>query len=223
MVKNLSMKHTTLVSVKQMEVVFSFLYFLLSVILLSLSGVMMPGPVFAITIAKGYKNKIAGALIALGHGAVEFPLMFLIYFGFTWFFASTTVQKIIGLVGGLILIFMGFQIYQARKEKDENYRAFHHGSFVAGFLATVANPYFFLWWATIGVNLILTAVAFGFAGFLALAITHWSCDLVWDTFVSMVVFNSKRFWTEKARKIVFGFCFIVLTGFGLWFLLSAIF
>ncbi|MDH7557758.1 MAG: LysE family transporter [Candidatus Bathyarchaeota archaeon] len=184
---------------------------------------MMPGPVFAVIIAKGYKNKIAGALIALGHGAVEFPLMFLIYFGFTWFFASTIVQKIMGLVGGLILIFMGFQIFQARKEKSENYGTFSHSSFVAGFLATIANPYFFLWWATIGANLILTTLAFGFAGFLALAIAHWSCDLAWDTFVSLVVFKSRRFWTEKTRRIVFGFCFVVLTGFGLWFILTAMF
>ena len=213
----------TLVSVVSMDTVFNLLYFLLSVILLSLSGVMMPGPVFAVTIAKGYRNRIAGTLIALGHGAVEFPLMFLIYFGFTWFFASTLVQKIIGLVGGLILIFMGFQIFQARKEKSENYGISPHGSFAAGFLATIANPYFFLWWATIGANLILTAVAFGFAGFLALALTHWSCDLAWDTFVSMVVFKSRRFWTEKLYKIVFGFCFVVLTGFGLWFIITAMF
>jgi threonine/homoserine/homoserine lactone efflux protein len=59
-----------------------FLIFLVSVVFTSLSGVMVPGPVFAVTVAHGYKNKIAGALIALGHGAIEFPLMFLIFFGF---------------------------------------------------------------------------------------------------------------------------------------------
>ena len=62
------------------------LSFLLSVVFVSLSGVMMPGPVFAVTVAKGYRSKVAGVLIALGHGAIEFPLMFLIYFGFTQFF-----------------------------------------------------------------------------------------------------------------------------------------
>ncbi len=205
-----------------MNVVFGLLYFLISVVLLSLSGVMMPGAVFAITIVKGYRNKIAGVLIALGHGAVEFPLMFLIYLNFTWFFASTAVQKIMGVVGGLILIFMGIQIFRTQKGKGEVYKDSGHGPFVAGFLATIANPYFFLWWATIGANLILNAVAFGLVGFLLLAITHWSCDLGWDTFVSVVVFKSRRFWTENVRKIVFGFCFMVLTGFGLWFIISAL-
>ena len=46
------------------------LSFLLSVVFVSLSGVMMPGPVFAVTVAKGYRSKVAGVLIALGHGAI---------------------------------------------------------------------------------------------------------------------------------------------------------
>ena len=50
--------------------------FLASVFLISLSGVLMPGPLFAVTIQKAAKSKTAGALIAVGHGIVEFPLMF---------------------------------------------------------------------------------------------------------------------------------------------------
>lgn len=194
---------------------------MLSVIFVSLSGVMMPGPVFAVTVAKGYRKKIAGVLIALGHGVIEFPLMFLIYFGFTWFFASITVQKIISLVGGLILLYMGIQTFQVQRKKDEEYEVSEHGAFVAGLLATSANPYFFLWWATIGATLISNASNLGFIGFLLLAVTHWSCDLLWDTFVSVTVFKSRRFWTKRTREIVFGFCFIILIYFGAWFVLSS--
>lgn len=199
-----------------------FRLFLLSVIFISLSGVMMPGPVFAVTITKGYKSKIAGALIALGHGAIEFPLIFLIYFGFTWFFASGTVQKIISLVGGLILIYMGIQTFRAQKKTSEEYESSRHSSFIAGVLATSANPYFFLWWATIGFALIMNASLFGFIGVLLFGITHWSCDLLWDTFVSVTVFKSRRFWTKKVHDVVFGFCFIVLVGFGAWFVISSL-
>ncbi len=200
-----------------------FWFFLLSVIFVSLSGVMMPGPVFAVTVAKGYRNKIAGALIALGHGVIEFPLMFLIYFGFTWFFASSTVQKVMSFVGGLILIYMGVQTFRAQKKTGEEYEGSGHNSVVAGALATSANPYFFLWWATIGATLITNASIFGFIGFLLFALTHWSCDLLWNTFVSATVFKSRRFWTERVHKMVFGFCFIVLTGFGAWFIVSSLF
>jgi len=205
-----------------MEIITDFYFFLLSVIFISLSGVMMPGPVFVVTVAKGYKNKLAGTLIALGHGVVEFPLIFFIYFGFKWLFASSAAQKVTSFAGGLILIFMGVQALRAQKKASEEYEGFRHGSFIAGVLTTGANPYFFLWWATIGANLVINASVFGFLGFLIFAVTHWSCDLLWDTFVSLTVFKSRRFWTKKVRNIVFGFCFLALVGFGVWFIVSAL-
>ena len=81
-----------------------FYLFLGSVALISLTGVMMPGPLFAVTIEKGAKRKNAGLLIAVGHGIVEFPLMFLIYYGIEQVVASEilqTVQISVGLVGGV--------------------------------------------------------------------------------------------------------------------------
>ena len=75
-----------------MEYISNFYVFLGSVMLISLSGVLMPGPLFAVTIQKSAKSKIAGALIAVGHGLVEFPLMFLIYFLLSQFAIPNWVQ-----------------------------------------------------------------------------------------------------------------------------------
>jgi threonine/homoserine/homoserine lactone efflux protein len=182
---------------------------------------MMPGPVFAMTIAQGFRSKTAGVVIALGHGLVEFPLMFLIYFGFAQFFADATVQKTIGFVGGLMLVYMGIQTFRARKKLKEQGNL-KHSSLVVGILTTVANPYFFIWWATIGLALIVQTYAFGFFGFLLFSVTHWSCDLGWDSLVSLTVFKSKRLWTERTQTLVFGFCFVVLVGFGTWFIMTAL-
>ncbi|UCC91018.1 MAG: lysine transporter LysE, partial [Dehalococcoidia bacterium] len=57
--------------------------FLASVAVISLSGVMMPGPAFAVTVAKSYKSPFAGIKVALGHALVEVPVMVLIYRGLT--------------------------------------------------------------------------------------------------------------------------------------------
>ncbi|MEM2995600.1 MAG: LysE family transporter [Candidatus Bathyarchaeia archaeon] len=81
-----------------MEFLIDFIFFLLSVVLTSLSGVMMPGPVFAVTVTHGYKSKVAGAIVALGHGAIEFPLMFLIFFGFEKFFTESPIRSVMGFV-----------------------------------------------------------------------------------------------------------------------------
>lgn len=205
-----------------MEFVTNFYLFLISVIFISLSGVMMPGPVFAATVAGGYKNKTAGVKIAIGHGAIEFPLMFLIYFGFTEVFSFSGVQKAIGLVGGLVLIYMGVQTFKTRNKVADGNDFSGHGPFVAGVLTTGANPYFFVWWVTIGAALVFNASAFGFFGALIFAVTHWSCDLIWYTLVSVTVFKSRRFWTRQLHTIVFGFCFLILVGFGAWFIASSL-
>jgi threonine/homoserine/homoserine lactone efflux protein len=205
-----------------MEPITDFYLFLASVVFISLSGVMMPGPVFAVTVAKGYRSKVAGALIALGHGAIEFPLIFLLYFGLSGFFASTIIQKVIGFVGGAALIYMGFQTFKTRKEASAETSHSGHASFIAGLVATGANPYFFVWWATVGVALIWNASIFGAVGLLAFALVHWLCDLSWDTFVSLTVFKTRRFWTERVFTLVFLFCFAVLVAFGAWFIISAL-
>jgi threonine/homoserine/homoserine lactone efflux protein len=205
-----------------MEMITDFYFFLLSAILISLSGVMSPGPLFAVTIAKASREKNAGILISLGHGVVEFPLMFLIYFGFAWVFTSDFTQKAIGLVGGALMIYLGFRMLKTQRETEEKSSYFKYGSIASGILATVGNPYFLLWWATIGAFLVMNAALFGLIGFSIFAIIHWSCDLVWNIFVSLMVFKSRRFWTKRVHEIVFGFCFIILTGFGAWFIISVL-
>src|SRR5512136_1642803 len=109
--------------------------FLGSVIALSASGVMMPGPVTAVTISKGSQHKWAGALVAIGHGIIEIPLMFLIYFGLAEYFKMTGVQIGVGLVGGLLLLWMAWGGLHTKPVALEAEKNTSHSSIVAG-LAT---------------------------------------------------------------------------------------
>ena len=194
--------------------------FLLSAAGISLSGVMMPGPLTAATITKGYREQNAGVFIALGHAVIELPLMALIYFGFAQFFASPEVKQVVGLAGGLMLIFMGLMVFRGIRKNVGESADLPYNSLVTGIVLTGANPYFFLWWATIGMALIVTAAQFGIWGLVAFAVVHWSCDLVWEQGVSMSVFRTRHLWTQKAQEIVFGICALVLVGFGIWFCVS---
>jgi threonine/homoserine/homoserine lactone efflux protein len=194
--------------------------FLLSAAGISLSGVMVPGPLTAATIAKGYREQNAGIFIALGHVVIELPLMALIYFGFAQFFASPTVKMVIGVAGGLMLIFMGLMVVRGMRKNVAEAADLPYSSFVTGIVMTGANPYFFLWWATIGIALVVTAAEFGIWGLVAFAVVHWSCDLVWEQVVSMSVFRTRHLWTRKVQLIVFGICALALVGFGVWFCVS---
>lgn len=197
--------------------------FLISVVFISLSGVLLPGPLFAITLKKAAKHPWAGALIALGHGIVEFPLMFLIFFGLNQLAViPPVVDVVVGLAGGLFMMFMGVQTFRNRDKEDARLQGSKQDSIIAGIWTTAANAGFILWWITIGTALIMNAKIFGFVGFSVFAGVHWLCDFVWYTVIAVLVFKSVRFWTARVHKGITLFCVSVLIIFGLIFLTSAL-
>lgn len=193
--------------------------FFASAIFISLTGVMTPGPLFAASVAKGYKDRRAGIRIALGHGVVEFPLIALIFFSTGYIFTNTLVKLGIGVVGGIFLLFMGSSMVRSRKKMAEgNEEYFPYDSFWAGAVTSLTNPYFLFWWATVGAVLVLNAQWFGPVVVVIFALVHWSCDLAWYTFTSFVVFRTKHLWTPTVHEVVFGICGLIMIAFGLYFL-----
>jgi threonine/homoserine/homoserine lactone efflux protein len=200
------------------EYITNFYLFLTSVILISLSGVLMPGPLFAATLKKAAKSKISGALIAVGHGIVEFPLMFLIFFVLSQWDIPNTVQVAVGLVGGFLMIFMGVQTFRRRNKSEEKQVSLKRDSVLAGVYTTAANAGFILWWLTIGTTLILNAKLFGLAGFSVFAGVHWLCDFSWYTAAALLIFKSQRLWNERVRMGITLFCVAIFIGFGAYFM-----
>lgn len=194
--------------------------YLLSAAAISLSGVMLPGPLTAATIARGYHDKNAGLLIGIGHGIVEIPIIALVYFGFASYLTIPIVKQAAGVAGGLLLIVMGVMIYLTFKKPIESARTVPYNSLVTGIVMTGGNPYFFLWWATIGVALIAGAVSFGVYALILFVIVHLTCDIAWDQILSMTVFKTRHLWTPGVQKVIFGICAAVLIGFGVWFVVS---
>ena len=205
-----------------MEFITDFYLFLASVLLISLSGVLLPGPLFAVTIKKASKNKTAGVLIALGHGIVELPLMLLIFFLLSKLTIPPIVQVGVGLVGGFLMVFMGLQAFRNRHKQDEAAVNMKRESILAGAWTTAANAGFILWWLTIGTALILNAKLFGLLGFSIFAGVHWLTDFFWYTVVALLIFKSQRFWTERTQMGITLFCVVVFIGFGAYFMVSAL-
>ncbi|MCW4030357.1 MAG: LysE family translocator [Candidatus Bathyarchaeota archaeon] len=190
--------------------------------LISLSGVLMPGPLFAVTLTKSCQSKYAGALIAVGHGVVEFPLMFVIFFVLSQFTLPTVVQVGVGLVGGLLMMLMGLQAFRNRHKQETTAMAPKRESLLAGIWTTAANAGFILWWLTIGTALILNAQLFGLAGFGVFAGVHWFCDFAWYAVVGFLIFKSQRFLSDRVRMGITLFCVAVFICFGAYFMGSAL-
>jgi len=195
--------------------------FLLSAVVISLTGVAFPGPMTAATIAKGYSDKHAGAWIAAGHAIVEIPLIAAIYLGFGRLINLPYVIKVIHIAGGLMLLYLGFRMFRTAGNMPSQVGGLPTSSLVSGIVITGTNPAFYIWWATLGTALITGAAKFGLVGVILFTMVHLACDLAWSEFVSVSTYESRRWWTQKVRRIVFRVCASVLAGFGVWFCLSA--
>ena len=201
----------------------SLLFFLIEVVIISLSGVMAPGPVTAAAIAMGARSRYAGPLIAIGHGVIEFPLMILIILGMDKIFKSTTTQIVIGLAGGMFLLIMAIQMLRSlRDTKNSEANVTKSRPVVAGIVLSGGNPYFLVWWATVGLTLAMTAKGLGIWAFVLFAIIHWLCDLVWLSALSWASFKGSMLLGPRVQQIVLLICSAALFVFGLFFIYNAI-
>jgi len=200
----------------------SVLAVIISVIVLSLSGVMMPGPMFAVTVAKSYRSPWAGTKISIGHAIIEVPIILLIYFGFTQFFQHDAVQIALSLLGGLVIIWLGINMFRARNDVAQSGKDLKYDAITAGIVMSAINPFFLFWWATVGSMLVMKFTDFGAIGLPVLIITHWTCDLVWLSLISLLIYRTKALWGLKLQEWIFVVCSLLLVGFGVWYLISGI-
>ena len=200
--------------------------FVATVVMLSLSGVLMPGPVTAVTLTGGARSPHAGAWVAIGHGVVELPLMALIYFGVGALFKIAAVKAGIGLAGGAVLLWMGagmLRDYQkVEAPGEDNVPGKNRSPFAAGMVLSLANPYFLVWWATAGAALCTQSFRFGLIGLAILAVSHWLCDLVWLYVLSIMSFRGGKFFGRRLQQGVFIVCGLALFYFSGYFLAGAV-
>ncbi len=192
--------------------------FLITTVAISLSGVMAPGPITAATLAAGMRSRHAGALVALGHAAIEMPLILLLSTGIGGFLTSSTAQSGIGLAGGMVLVWMGVQLLLSSWRSNARPAPIQRHPLLIGIILSVANPYFLIWWATVGLSLALQAMAFGVFMLISFALVHWLCDLAWLEILSLAGFTGSAAFGRRAQMAVAVACGIVMVGFGAKFI-----
>jgi threonine/homoserine/homoserine lactone efflux protein len=194
-----------------------------TVVVTSLSGVMMPGPMFTVTLAKSLKSPWAGVLVSLGHAVVEVPLILLVYLGLAEFFQNEILKLVLSVVGGAMIVWMGYDLFRARKKMVTEGKDTRYNAFTAGILMSGLNPFFLLWWVTVGSLLIVSfRAAVGSWGLPFFIIVHWLCDLVWLSLVSFTIFRTHKFWGQKFQEWVFIVLSVALLYFGGQFIVRGI-
>jgi threonine/homoserine/homoserine lactone efflux protein len=195
--------------------------FLGLVAFISLSGALMPGPIFATAVAKGYQDARAGLKISLGHAVIEIPLIIAIFLGFETVLKDQAIFAAIGIIGGVFLLYMGVSMFRTKMEGDQ-IKGSRLSSFSAGVALTAVNPYFLLWWATVGASLISIATGYGLIIIPLFIAVHLACDFGWLHFVSLSVNRSKKFLTGERYRALFAVCGVILVIFALYFIISSL-
>jgi threonine/homoserine/homoserine lactone efflux protein len=183
---------------------------------------MAPGPMTAVTVGKGSKSPHAGALVAIGHGIVEVPLILMIFFGFGGFLDTFYVKFGLGIAGGLFLLVMGIDMFRSFNKVEIDADKYRNSSIVSGILLSIWNPYFFIWWATVGAMLVTKSVMFGLTGLIVFIVVHWLCDFSWSYFLSILSYNGGKFFGNKFQKTVFIACGIMLVLLSCKFIIDSV-
>lgn len=160
--------------------------FILTVIAISSSGVLSPGPLLLSNIihAKNYGYR-AGLMIAYGHTIVELPLVLLLATSIDLAFKE--FNTMIGVIGGIALLFFG--IYNIISFKKSS-RLIVHKPIVSGIIFTLFNPFFIAWWLTIGMKLINDSIVLmNFNGVFVMFVLHIWMDYAW---LVLIAYLTKR-------------------------------
>ena len=196
--------------------------FMLKAALISLSGVLSPGPITAVTVSKGTEHPLTGLYVAVGHTIVELPLMILIAVGLDKYLQINWVRVAIGVLGGLFLFKMGFGLLKNIFSTKIGYDNFNYTPIQAGVILSISNPYFLIWWTTVGAMLLSGAYQFGLIGVILFMLIHLGCDFLWYIFLSSLTFKGGQFFGQRLQQVLFAICGLFLLFFSGKFLYDAI-
>lgn len=195
--------------------------------LMGFSGAIMPGPLLTVNISESYRRGfMAGPLLILGHGILEIGLVIGLTLGLASVLVLSSVKGAIAIIGGIVLLWMGWgmirdawqgNISLTVKDPVQN-KGMH--PVLAGIVVSLSNPYWTLWWATIGLTYVTQSLAMGTLALVLFMGGHLLADLVWYSAISFTVVKGKKLFSDSIYRGVIIGCGFFLLGLACYFLWS---
>lgn len=199
--------------------------------IIGFSGAAMPGPVTAYIVTETTRRGfIAGPLITIGHVLLELVMVIALFFGLRDVLNQNWVAGGIGVIGGLVLLWMGIDIVRGawRGKVSLNWSqsaptgGASRNPILGGVVTSIFNPYWFLWWATVGAAYLITFRAFGIAGVIAFYFGHTLADWVWNNFVAFVVASGRRVLNDQVYRGILAVCGAFMIAMSVYFVTSGV-
>jgi threonine/homoserine/homoserine lactone efflux protein len=193
----------------------------ISSFVIALSGALMPGPLLTATIIQSsQRGFITGPLMIAGHAILELGLVIALLMGLAPFLQQPEVFIATALVGAAILLWMAFGMLRTLPSLclswEGDQKRLNH-PVISGIVLSVSNPYWIIWWATIGLGYIIYSRQFGFWGIVFFFAGHVLADLAWYSLISAAVVGGKKFLTDRLYRSLIAVCAVFLVVFAGYF------
>jgi len=205
------------------------LSFIATVVVVTASGALAPGPLFFTNITQGTKLGAKGGLaFSVGHTIIELSLVTFLALTMQFVINEPSIKLVVGVTGGTALLVFGvLQIRGALTSKSsvagEKQPALKN-PLLLGTVFTGLNPYFIIWWLTIGLTLIITALELAsFVGVFIMYISHVWMDYAWLIGTAYLAKKGTNLAGRKGYRILMVIFGAILVYFGLYYLISAFF
>jgi threonine/homoserine/homoserine lactone efflux protein len=186
---------------------------------IGLSGALAPGPTLVATINASIAGDwTTGLKVSLGHAIVELFLVILILLGLAT--VALPYTTVIAGIGGIALVVFGILTIKGSRKatmRTSDVQTIAN-PYMAGLVTSAANPYFWIWWLSIGSAMVIAGLEGGLALAGAFMVGHWTADIAWYTFVSTGVSKGKTLFSDTVYQKIMGLCGIFLIIFGVYYL-----
>ena len=160
----------------------------------------------------------------LGHGILEICLIAALFLGLAPFLEDPIIFRIIAVAGGGFILFMAFGMFRGIRTlslADAEESSVNGNIVLLGAGLSLANPYWLIWWATIGLGYILSAGKLGLSGIAVFFIGHIIADTLWYSFVSFGVAKSRKLMSDRVYRLLIGCCAGFLTLYAFYLIISS--
>jgi len=202
--------------------------------IVAFSGALVPGPMLTLVISSvARKGFWTSFFIVVGHAILELIVVIGFFLGILKFLDNPLIAKIIGILGGIFLLYIGTDIIVSifKKKFIIDFKSVLKQRTITGkstiivilkgILISLMNPYWYIWWISIGAAFILKSVQFNTAGITSFYIGHISADFIWYLFIGFLVNTGRRFFNQKIYNGILIACSIFLFYLGIRFIVEA--
>jgi threonine/homoserine/homoserine lactone efflux protein len=204
-------------------------------LLVAFSGALVPGPMLTLVISSvAEKGFWTSFFIVVGHSLLELLVVISFFLGVLKYLENPLIVKIIAILGGVFLLYLGVDIIISifRKKYIIDFKSIVKKRTITGkstvivilkgILISLMNPYWYIWWMTIGAAFIIKSVEFNIPGISSFYLGHISADFIWYLFIGFLINTGRKFFNQKIYNGILAACSIFLFYLGVRFIIEAL-